>query len=140
MPDNDNQDIENLGKDLANAFREIVAWEWDSRFGTILANFDVENEGAIQEILAHHVGIAWNPSNVSEAPHIVQRVLGMFGGLMPEQQLFTTDTTKEVILFCAWWPWGNGDTISIRIAPFFNNLPDSEKEERVQLFKSWFDV
>ena len=75
MPDNNNQALENLCKELSNAFKETLTWEWDSRFGTILANFDVENKGTIQEILERYIGIAWNDSNVSKASHIVQLVL-----------------------------------------------------------------
>jgi hypothetical protein len=54
--------------------------------------------------------------------------------------LFTSDPKRDALIFCAWWPWGDGKTISIRIAPFFKKLSDSETAAKIQLFKGWFGV
>jgi hypothetical protein len=62
------------------------------------------------------------------------------GGLRPGQLLFTSDPNREAFIFCAWWPWGGGETISIRIAPSFKKISDSEKAEKIQLFKEWFGI
>jgi len=43
-------------------------------------------------------------------------------------------------LCCAWWPWGNGETISIRVAPFLGKLPEPQRIERINLFKGWFGM
>jgi hypothetical protein len=56
------------------------------------------------------------------------------------QLLFTSDPNQENFIFCPWWPWGDGKTISIRIAPSHKKLADSEKAELIKLLKGWFGL
>lgn len=62
------------------------------------------------------------------------------GGLMSGQLLFTSDPNQDAFIFCAWWPWGDGKTISIRVVPSYEKLLDSEKTKQTQLFKDWFGI
>jgi hypothetical protein len=62
------------------------------------------------------------------------------GGLMPGQLLFTSDPNQDALIFCAWWPWGDGKTISIRVGLYYMKLSDSEKAEQINHLKGWFGV
>jgi hypothetical protein len=44
------------------------------------------------------------------------------------------------LIFCAWWPWGNGKSISIRIGQCYQKLAESESDEKVDLFRKSFGV
>ena len=70
---------------------------------------------------------------------ILHTIIDNFGGIMPGQLLFTSDPDGEALVFCAWWPWGNGETISIRLAPFYLK-PDSDKSQGARRLKEWFGI
>ena len=78
--------------------------------------------------------------NKRSTPDVVKMVINYFGGLNSDQLLFTSNPEKDGLFLCAWWPWGNGETISIRLAVFSELLTDQENEELTTVFKSWFKI
>ncbi|MFO0948275.1 MAG: hypothetical protein U1D30_20525 [Planctomycetota bacterium] len=62
------------------------------------------------------------------------------GGLDRGQILFACDPGQGPILFCGWWPWGNGVTISIRIGLFDEAATDEDREAHRQLLQTWFSL
>ena len=140
MQDLNKSDLENVCRELLSAFQGIFSWKWDSWLETVLAEFDVDNKDSTRAILERCLSSTWNSSNIGNAPDIVQIINSNLGGLRSGQLLFTSDPSQDSIIFCAWWPWGDGKTISIRIAPLYMKLLDSEKAEQIQLFKRWFEI
>ena len=140
MDDANKSDLENDCKELLNAFRGVLSWKWDGRFETVLAEFGVDNKDSIRAILERYLRITWDSSNIGNAPDVVRTINDRLGRLRTGQLLFTSDPNREAFIFCAWWPWGGGKTISIRIAPSFKKISDSEKAEKIQLFKEWFGI
>jgi len=132
--------IEKVSKELANAFQGILSWKWDRRFETVLAEFSVDKKESVRAILERCLGATWDSANVGNAPDIVRAIESHFGGLWPGQLLFTSDPKRDALIFGSWWPWGDGKEISIRIGPSYRTLPDSKRDEKIQLFKSWFGV
>lgn len=127
---------EHLCKELSGAFKGVLSWKWDDRFQTVLAEFDVDNKTHIHDVLENRLGKIWNTTNIEKAPVVVQTIINGFGGLMPGQLLFTSNPGLEGLVFCAWWPWGNGKTISIRLAPFYH----SGKTQEARQLKEWFGI
>ena len=82
----------------------------------------------------------WDSANIATAPDIVRTINIRVANLRSGQLLFTSDPSPGALLFCAWWPWGDGKTISIRLAPFYKKLPDSEYAKKIQLFKGCFGI
>ena len=140
MQDLKNSDLENICRELLNAFQGILLWKWDSYIDAVLAEFDVGDKDSIRAILERYLGSTWDNSNIDKAPDMVQMIDNNLVGLRPGQLLFTSDPNQDTIVFGAWWPWGDGKTISIRIAPFYKKLSDPEKAEQIKLFKSWFGI
>ena len=140
MDDPNKSGLENDCKELWSAFQGVLSWKWDSRFETVLAEFGVDNKDSIRAISERYLSITWDSSNIGNAPAIVRTINIHLGNLRSGQLLFTSDPNRDVFIFCAWWPWGDGETISIRIAPFYKKLSDSEKAEKIQLFKGWFGI
>jgi hypothetical protein len=132
--------VENVCKDLWSAVQGVLTWKWDSRLETVLAEFGVDKKDHIRAVLERHLRVIWDSSNIDNAPDIVQAINGHLGGLRPGQLFFTSDPNRDAFIFCAWWPWGDGKTISIRIAPFYKDLSDSEKAEKTRLLKGWFGI
>ena len=90
--------------------------------------------------LERSLGNVWGSSNVGNAPDRVRTIDSHLGGLWPGQLLFTSDPNLEALVFCTWWPWGDGKAISIRIGLSDNQGSDSERAEQIQSFKSWFGI
>ncbi|MBN1365596.1 MAG: transcriptional repressor [Syntrophaceae bacterium] len=135
-------EMEDSCKELMNAFEGVLSWKWDNRFETVLAEFGVEKIDNICEILKQYFSTMWNRSSIKKAPDTVQRINVDLNDLWPGQLLFTTDTNRDAFVYCAWWPWKNGKTISLRVAPFYKELLDSEleKDVKIQQFKGWFGI
>jgi hypothetical protein len=140
MHDLNKSDLENVSREFFSAFQGVLSWEWDSRFETALAEFSLDNKDRIRETLERYLSIAWNSSNIGKAPDIVLKIVSYLGGLRSGQLLFTPDPNQDAFIFGAWWPWGDGKTISIRVAPFDKRLSDSEMDELIKLFKGWFGL
>jgi len=134
--------IEKVCRELAGAFQGSLSWKWDRRFETVLAEFGVGKKENIRAILERYLSATWESSNVGNAPDIVRTIDDSLGGLRPGQFLFTSDPNRDALIFCTWWPWGDGKQISIRIGPFYNDkdLSDSEVAEKIALFRNWFGV
>lgn len=140
MNDLNKSDVENVCRELLREFQGVLSWQWDGRFETALAEFGVDNKDSVRAILERYLGNIWDNSNIGYAPDIVRAINIRVGKLRSGQLLFTSDPSQEALIFGAWWPWGDGQTISIRIAPSYKKLSDSERAEKVQLFKSWFGI
>ncbi len=135
MDNNQIVDIEQTCRNFIEAFEGTLSWQWDSRFETILAQFEIADKEKIEIVLNQFMNISWNNENISEAPESIQNLISFLGGLTPGQFLLTTDPEKDALLSCAWWPWGNGQTISIRVAPTINEVSTIEKEELLDVLK-----
>jgi hypothetical protein len=133
-------DLENICRGLVSVFQGVLSWQWDRRFETILAEFAVDNKNNIRLILDQYLGNTWDSSTIGGAPGMVQTITDRLGGLMAGQLLFTSDPGLDTLVFCAWWPWGDGKTISIRLAPAFAKSLDLEKAEQINRFRGWFEL
>jgi len=140
MQDMNEPGLEKACKELCSAFQGILSWNWDSRFGAVLAEFGAGKKESIRGILERSLCVTWDISNIDKAPDIVREINRHLGGLRAGQILFTADPNREPLIFCAWWPWGDGKTISLRIASADRKLLDPEKAEKIQLLKEWFGI
>lgn len=92
-----------------------LSWNWDDRFNAALAQFQIESAEAVGKVLEEHLGTAWDSDTIARAPEKVNVFFTKLGGIMTGQLLFVADLPEERMIFCAWWPWGNGQTVSIRV-------------------------
>ena len=125
---------------LRSAFEGILDWKWDGRSGTALAEFPLEKKASVLGILDQHLISRWDSATIGEAPEIAQSVKRHLGGLMSGQLLFLSDPDAEPLVYCAWWPWGNGQTVSIRIGLFGATIDAKEQGALTEALKGWFGV
>lgn len=137
MHDLNKSDFENVCRELLSAFQGVLSWQWESRFEVALAEFSLNDKDKVRAILERYLNIAWDSSSIGRAPDNVQKIASYLGGLRSGQLLFTSDPNQDAFIFGAWWPWGDGQTISIRIAPSDKRLSDSEMAELIKQFKGW---
>ena len=125
---------------IINNLGDQLIWKWDGRFETVLAEFNARDTETIREKLSKQMDVRWHSENTDDAPDLIHIIIDYFGGLHPGQHLFTSDPNIDGILLCAWWPWKNGETISIRLAVFADSLTDEQNEELIRIFRDWFGV
>ena len=109
-------DLEEVSGEFLNAFRGVLSWKWDHRFEAFLTEFSADKRDEFRSILERNFSNVWDSSNIREAPDVVKMCNNNFGGLRSGQLLFNTDPSQDVFICGAWWPWGDGRTISLRIA------------------------
>ena len=140
MADLNQSDIETICKQVFDAFRGILSWKWDDWIGTILAEFSADEEEDVRAILEKILPILWDSSTIDTAPQIVQTLDEHLGGLRPTQLLFTSHLSRDAFVFFAWWPWGNGMTISLRIALSEKNLSNPAGHKLIEQLKVWAEI
>lgn len=133
-------DLEDVCRELLNAFQGRLAWKWEDRFQVMLATFGVDNQEDIRTLLERNLDTTWDSSNIDSASDAVCVASRNLGGLRSGQLLFTSDPDQDAFIYCAWWPWGNGETMSLRLGPYYKNTLDSDRADQIQIFKSWFET
>lgn len=122
-------EIENICREFLETFQGKLTWTWEERTQTALAEISKDDEDLVRNILNQYLNITWDDSNIDTAPDTVRIIDSHLGNIRGGQKLFTSDPEQDIFVFCAWWPWGNGKTISIRMSPSGKSLGDSEKAE-----------
>jgi hypothetical protein len=140
VSDLDKSDVENISQELLRAFQGVLSWRWDGRFETVLAEFGADKEERVRAILEQYLSMKWDSSNIVTAPDIVRTINIRVANLRSGQLLFTSDPSPGALLFCAWWPWSDGQNISIRVAPFYRKLSEPEYAKKLQQFKGCFGI
>ena len=136
-----NSSAESICTHIAAATSDQLLWQWDGRFNTALAQFNVSEVGSIHQILERHLTISWPYGEIESAPERVRSILAKLGGLQRGQMFLTSDPeNSDEFVYCAWWPWGNGEKVSIRLASSGyteNCCSDPDHHSRI---KSWFGI
>ncbi len=130
--------IEDLFRDLSEDSRELLNWDWDSRFGAVVTSFSKEDEDAVFSLLKKHFDEEYDNNGISEAEKDVQKLATSFGGVRAGQKLFIRKDDDTFIVFGAYWPWGNGSTVSLRIGIKASDNITATDIELARMVKSWF--
>jgi hypothetical protein len=90
-------------------------WTWDGRFHTIAASFSSDLQPKARASAMHAFPRGWTTKSLENAPPEMQAIAERTGGLRSGQRLLAGDELFAANLFGLWWPWGGGDTITLRI-------------------------
>jgi len=132
--------LESICKNVLDDFHGMLSWKWDDWVGTILAELDADMSADVRAILDKYLPISWETSNIATAPDLVQKLDSHLGGLRPTQFLFSSDPSTDAFVFCAWWPWGNGKKISLRIGILSKDISKEEDEKFTMKIKEWAGI
>ena len=95
-----------------------LSWKVDTRFNAATATIQMAISKDIQNLLEDSFPRKWTVEESEPNSEIMEKVVGSVGGPGPGQILYTSDESSQPIVYCAWWPWGNGNNISLRIGVF----------------------
>ena len=93
-------------------------WQWDHRRNLALITLAQEDAELVFFPLFREFKEHWNFSSPVQAETLITRLLNAEYGLMPGQFFFTSRPINQLVLFVAWWPWGNADKVSMRVGLF----------------------
>lgn len=137
---NDLADVEACCRGVIEDGADIFQWEWDDYIGSMLTVISSASVPEASRILDSWFFSRWDPSTLSSAPDRVQTIADALGGLRPKQHLLVSEVDPHVMVYAAWWPWGDGDTVSIRIGLVTTNIPPYDSRALWQEFLSWFEA
>ena len=90
-------------------------WSWDGRLYTIASSFSQEFEAKARASAVQALPLEWTSTTVGSAPPRLRDLTERTGGLRAGQMLLAGDPVGSVLPYGLWWPWGDGETISLRI-------------------------
>jgi hypothetical protein len=90
-------------------------WSWDGRFVCLASTFTVPYEAQARK--AAHEGLPheYTSTTLGTATHELRDLAARTGGLRSGQLLLVGGPTGGITSFGLWWPWGDGETISMRV-------------------------
>ena len=135
---NELAEIEICCKGIITEARELLKWEWDGHIGAFLATFTIEQAPQVEAICDKYFMSRWDRKSFPKVPPGVMAVAETLGGLRSAQRLFLTRPDQFVTSFGAWWPWGDGQTISLRIGLITDGVPEHAQAEFFKEFSEWF--
>lgn len=114
------------GKDIIDALSPIVKWKYDEFHKVMLAEFSVDKEDQVMLALKQLLPNSWDAKSIKKAPAEVKHYAGSFSKLIKKQKLLSANIEHRPQVMIAWWPWGHGATISVRVF-LTNTAPFVEK-------------
>ena len=102
---------------VRNAVDDDVYWSWDGRLQAAFVVVPAGQSRALNDILASCFKSRWDIESILEAPGYVREAVDALVGLREHQFIYTTEPDETgLVLYAAYWPWTNGDLISIRVS------------------------
>ena len=115
-----------------------LAWAWDDHIGAVLTTIQTEQVQQVVPVLEANFASRWDFRSVKQAPQRVRAIADQFGGVRRTQHLFVTAPQQDIVAYAAWWPWGDEQTISIRLGLSMKDVPLLKEKQLWQDFTSWF--
>ncbi|MCP4746867.1 MAG: hypothetical protein GY874_12125 [Desulfobacteraceae bacterium] len=97
---------------------ENYKWTWDGARAAALMTLSREDSDLVFFPLFKEFKDHWDFISHIQAETIIARLIKSEYGMMPGQSFFTSQPICGLVLFVAWWPWGNADKVSMRIGLF----------------------
>jgi hypothetical protein len=119
---------------------EIFGWQWDDRLRAALAAFPRSHSPKAHALLAEGFAQCWNKDSIRGASPAVLKIAESVGGLRAGQELFLSDAERSMRMCACWWPWGDGDTISVRIMLLTEGVAEAQEPRPLKEFQSWFGL
>ena len=137
-PSNQEEILYTHGIEVIQALTPLTKWKYDEFHQALLAEFSVDKEAQAKSALRQVLPITWDAKTIKNAPGEIKHFAGYFSKLVKKQQLLSIVPEKNPKVMLAWWPWGHGATISVRLF-LVNSAPYVEKKGLLQKLRHIFD-
>ncbi len=127
----------NICRKIKSVLPESYVWKLDDRFNTVVAAFERSSSEIIFSALKASFSQEWSKKTVRKAPRHIKGITASISGIETGQIVFTTDGDADPVLFAAWWPWGDGINISLRIGVSDSSLNEEDIKNHLT---EWFEL
>jgi hypothetical protein len=103
-------------------------WSYDRRMKCVVSSIPKAKVAAAEAAIADAFPLSWTAAALAAAPDGPRATAEACGGLRASQKIYWGGATLGA--FGLWWPWGDGNTISLRVGLHDVDLP---KERYPQL-------
>lgn len=90
-------------------------WSWDPRLSCCCSSFTIEQEPAARAATALALPSEFTSSSIARAPQQLRDVTERAGGIRSGQIALCNGPLSGLLVYGLWWPWGDGETISLRV-------------------------
>jgi hypothetical protein len=108
-------DVEKICSRIYSECDSLVTWKWDDRYQAVLSEFPAAQEEEVMSVLEKYFDSCWDEETIDYAPGKVRSVAKGLGDVRQGQRLFSSDPEQDALLLGAFWPWKNGEKISLRM-------------------------
>lgn len=112
---NKEEKLRSEGKGVIDALSPLVKWQYNDFHQVMLAEFSVDKQQQVMAVLEQILPHQWNAKSIKKAPAELKHLAGFFAKLVKNQCLFSSDYQSKPTVMVAWWPWGHGATVSVRL-------------------------
>ena len=114
-------------------------WSWDNRLKTAMVVFDKEEMDVVYIPITLEFDTRWDYATIeSSPPHFYEYFKREFG-IIPGQKIFASTDGSDTILFAVWWPWGDGNKISLRVG-LYNGNDTNDMNLIKDSLTQWFQI
>jgi len=107
--------IEKICSRIYSECDSLVTWNWDDRYEAVLSEFPADQEKDVMSVLEKYFDNCWDEETINYAPGKIRSVAKDLGEVRKGQRLFCSDPDQDALLLGAYWPWQNGEKISLRM-------------------------
>jgi hypothetical protein len=140
MPRTDLDALETVCQRISLNIPNTCPWRWDKEFNMALTVIDRQDEIMIELPLVLEFTHKWDFATIQDAEAPVRDYFQAGFGVVPGQKVFSMDPVNDVVLFAAWWPWGDEARISLRLGLFSVSDTPLENAEIKSLICQWLDL
>ncbi|HVJ89462.1 MAG TPA: hypothetical protein VM580_06630 [Labilithrix sp.] len=90
-------------------------WSWDPRLLCVTSSFTTEQEPAARTATQMALQNEWTTATLVRAPQLLREVVDRAGGIRQGQLALSTGPINGLLVYGLWWPWGDGETVSLRV-------------------------
>ena len=140
MPRTDLDALENVCQRISLNIPNNCPWRWDKEFNMALTVIDRQDEIMIELPLVLEFTHKWDFATIQDAEAPVRDFFQAGFGVVPGQKVFSMDPVNDVVLFAAWWPWGDEARISLRLGLFSVSDAPLDNAEIKYLICRWLNL
>ena len=90
-------------------------WSWDPRLFCVTSSFTTEQEPQARKATQIALQNEWNAATIVRGPQQLRDVVDRSGGVRQGQLVLSTGPINGLLVFGLWWPWGDAETVSLRV-------------------------
>lgn len=90
-------------------------WSYDRRFESIACSFNSESAEQARTLLRPLLPYSWTNRTLAGAPPVFVAIAERTGGIRSAQMILGGDRVGHLTPYGLWWPWEEGQTVSLRI-------------------------